>query len=45
MTLDCWLDWADWALPIRLYVVNLNRFRLINVGLQIGPLMMVLAWY
>jgi len=45
LTLSCWLDWTDWGLPFRMYVVRLMRFPLGNVGMQIGPLMVVLSWW
>jgi len=35
MTLDCWLDWHDWALPLRVWALLLHKDWQLYV--QIGP--------
>jgi len=44
MTIECWLDWSDWALPLRVYVVTLRRVQVASITLQIGPLHMAATW-
>jgi len=44
MDFEYWLDWGDWALPLRVYMPT-HRYAGRLAGVQIGPLVLVLSWW